>query len=440
MSIKIVRAAVAGAAALWLSACEAASGGLQAVHAQAERVPVVGARIRPEADAERFERLSDQLDAYVSDGRLPGGVAMVTQHGRVIYADAFGWRDIDEQEAMTEDTIFRIASQTKAVVTVAALILQEEGKLLIQDPVSRYLPEWGDVKVAVAKEGGGYDLAPLTRPITIRDLMTHTSGIGYGSNFGAPTPGSEQWREAGFLDWYFAEKDAPIRELVAEMAELPMPAQPGERWIYGYNIDILGAIVEEASGMPLDQFLKDRIFDPLGMTDTYFYLPPEKAERLATVYSAGPDGLTEAPPTGGSVSQGAYVEGPRKAFSGGAGLLSTAHDYSRFLQMLLNDGELDGARILSRKTIELMTADNLPPGVTFGPGQGMGLGVSVVEDVGVRGQVGSVGEFGWGGAYHSTYWVDPEEDLTVVYFTQTLPAGNVDDFAKLRTQIYQAIE
>jgi len=425
MTSRLMRACAALGAAAWLAACAVASTG-QVARAQS---------------AGRFERLSETLDQYVADGRLAGGVAQVMQNGEVVYLDAFGWRDIDEAEPMTEDTIFRIASQTKAIVSTAILMLQEDSALTIQDPISRYLPEWADVQVAVARQGGGYDLVPVARPITIRDLLTHTSGIGYGSDFGAPAPGGELWREAGFLDWYFAEKDAPIRDLVAAMAELPMQAQPGERWIYGYNVDILGAIVEVASGMPLDAFLKERIFDPLGMADTHFYLPLEKADRLATVYSATVDGLVEAAPSGASASQGAYVEGPRRAFSGGAGLLSTAHDYARFLEMLRNGGEFDGARILSRKTVELMTTNNLPENIgQTGPGVGMGLGVSVLDDLGLRGTLGSEGELGWGGAYHSTYWVDPAEGLTVVYFTQIIPAGTVDDFAKLRVQIYRALE
>jgi CubicO group peptidase (beta-lactamase class C family) len=426
MSSKLLRACAALAAAAWLAACAAASMGSGGVA----------------PPAERFARLSETFDQYVADGRLAGGVAQVMKDGEVIYVEAFGWRDIDENEPMTEDTIFRIASQTKAIVSTAVLMLQEDGALSIQDPVSRYLPEWADVRVATARAGGGYDLVPAARPITIRDLLTHTSGIAYGSNFGAPFPGSDLWREAGFIDWYLAEKDAPIRDLVREIAALPMPAQPGERWIYGYNVDILGAIVEVASGMPLDAFLTARIFEPLGMADTHFYLPPEKADRLATVYSSTAEGLVEAPPAGGdiSASQGAYIGGPRRAFSGGAGLLSTAHDYSRFLEMLRNGGTLEGARILSRKTVELMTTNNLPETIgQTGPGVGMGLGVSVLEDLGLRGTLGSEGEIGWGGAYHSTYWVDPAEGLTVVYFTQIIPAGNVDDFAKLRVQIYQAL-
>jgi CubicO group peptidase (beta-lactamase class C family) len=427
MTYSILRRVAPLAAVVALGACAATSMGSGAVA----------------PPSERFARLSETLDQYVADGRLAGGVAQVMKDGEVVYLDAFGWRDIDEAVPMTEDTIFRIASQTKAIVSTAVLLLQEEGALSIQDPISLYLPEWAGVRVAEPREGGGYDLVPVRRPITIRDLLTHSSGIAYGSDFGAPFAGADVWREAGFIDWYFAEKDAPIRDLVRQIATLPMPAQPGERWIYGYNVDILGAIVEVAGGMPLDAFLTTRIFDPLGMTDSHFYLPPEKADRLATVYSSTPDGLVEAPLAGGGVSasQGAYIEGPRRAFSGGAGLLSTAHDYARFLEMLRNGGSLDGARILSRKTVELMTTNNLPENIgQTGPGVGMGLGVSVLEDLGLRGTLGSEGEFGWGGAYHSTYWVDPVEGLTVVYFTQIIPAGNVDDFAKLRVQIYQALE
>jgi CubicO group peptidase (beta-lactamase class C family) len=224
------------------------------------------------------------------------------------------------------------------------------------------------------------------------------------------------------------------------MAALPFDAQPGEKFVYGYNTDILGVVVERASGRSLDEYLRTRLFEPLKMHDTHFYLPPAKADRFATVYSAGSDGKLERAPTPGTmVSQGAYVEGPRKSFSGGAGILSTAGDYARFLEMMLNGGELDGARILSRKTIELMTVDHLGSRVEFQDGQGFGLGFSVVKDLGLRGQPGSVGEYGWGGAYHSVYWVDPQEQLVVVYFTQLLPANNLNDHAKLRALVYQAI-
>jgi CubicO group peptidase (beta-lactamase class C family) len=223
------------------------------------------------------------------------------------------------------------------------------------------------------------------------------------------------------------------------MAALPFDAQPGERWVYGYGTDILGAIVERASGETLEAFLQSRILTPLKMVDTHFYLPPSKRERLAVVYTRRAGGALEpAPAPGGTIGQGAYVDGPRKSFSGGAGLLSTAGDYARFLQMLLNGGELDGVRILGRKSVELMVVDHLGD-VTYRPGEGFGLGFSVVKDLGARGIPGSVGEFGWGGAYHSTYWVDPRERLVVVYFTQLIPAGTIDDYAKLRALVYQAL-
>jgi CubicO group peptidase (beta-lactamase class C family) len=223
------------------------------------------------------------------------------------------------------------------------------------------------------------------------------------------------------------------------MAALPFDAQPGERFVYGYSTDILGAVVEAVSGEPLDSFLQERIFEPLGMRDTHFYLPPEKAGRLATVYNLPEDGtLRRAPDGAGMATQGQYVEGPRRSFSGGAGLVSTAEDYARFLQAMLNGGELDGARILSPRTVDLMTADHL--GERYpAPGLGFGLGFEVVHDPGAEGEPGSVGKFGWGGAYHSTYWVDPAEELVVVYFTQVVPAAGLDDHGKVRALVYQAI-
>jgi CubicO group peptidase (beta-lactamase class C family) len=224
------------------------------------------------------------------------------------------------------------------------------------------------------------------------------------------------------------------------MAALPFDAQPGEKYVYGYSTDILGVVVEKASGMSLDEYLRTQLFDPLKMSDTHFYLPASKKDRFATVYSAGAEGkLERAPTTGTMYSQGQYVDGPRKSFSGGAGIVSTAGDYLRFLQMMLSGGELDGARILGRKTVDLMTVNHHGPGIELRSGEGFGLGFSVVKDVGQRGTPGSVGEYGWGGAYHSTYWVDPQEQLVVVYFTQIIPAGSVDDHAKLRALVYQAI-
>ncbi len=383
--------------------------------------------------SERLQRLTDAFQGYVKDGKLAGAVVLVARRGKIVYSGAFGQRDVETHAPMKEDAIFRIASQTKALVSVAALQLQEEGKLLIADPVGKYIPEFQKTKVAVLRPGG-YDIVDAKRPITIRDLLTHTSGVSYGDG-----PAKELWQKAGITGWYFADRDEPVAATVTRMAALPFDAQPGEKYIYGYNTDILGVVVERASGQPLDEYLRTRIFEPLKMRDTQFYLPPAKADRLATVYSATPNGKIErAPTTGTMVSQGAYVEGPRKSFSGGAGIVSTAGDYARFLQMMLSGGELEGARILGRKTVELMTVDHIGALETEA-GRGFGLGFSVVKDVGLRGIPGSVGEYGWGGAYHSTYWVDPQEQLVVVYFTQLLPANNLDDHAKLRALVYQAI-
>jgi CubicO group peptidase (beta-lactamase class C family) len=228
------------------------------------------------------------------------------------------------------------------------------------------------------------------------------------------------------------------------MAKLPMAAQPGEQWVYGYNTDILGVVVERLSGQTLADFLRARLIEPLGMNDTSFCLPPEKSERLAVVYSMNAGNLERAPAPGAMqgtshIGQGHYAGGPCMAFAGGAGLLSTAGDYSRFLQMMLNEGELDGRRYLSRKSVELMTSDNLVT-ATFQPGQGFGLGFRIVTDLGKSGQPGSVGDYGWGGAYHSTYWVDPAEGLTVSYMTQLIPAGGLEDQAKIRALIYSALE
>jgi CubicO group peptidase (beta-lactamase class C family) len=390
---------------------------------------------RPEAlgfSPERLERLDAALQAYVDDEQLAGSVTLVARHGQIAYLEAYGQRDREAGSPMREDSIFRIASQTKAIVSTAVLILQEEGKLLIGDPAGRYLPEFLKTSVAVARADGSYDIVPAARPITIRDLLTHLSGFDYGMGVA-----EDRWREAGIQGYYFADRDEPIAATVARMATLPASAHPGERWIYGYSIDILGALVERASGQPLDEFLHDRIFAPLEMEDTYFYLPPAKRERLTAVY-AMLNGALERAPDDGAAGQGAYVDGPRKSFSGGAGLLSTARDYARFLQMILNGGELDGVRILGPKTVELMTVDHLGD-VPFRPGQGFGLGFSVLEDVGARGTPGSAGELGWGGAYHSTYWVDPEEELVVVHLTQLNPSAGVDDLGKVRALIYQAL-
>lgn len=401
-----------------------------AVAADFERSSAAGAGM----SSARLERLDTVLKSYVDKDQLAGQVVLVLRHGRIAFSAENGLRNIKAGLPMTEDTIFRIASQTKAIVSAGIMILHERGQLDIGHVLSRYIPEWTDMQVAVANEQGGYDLVPAKRPITLRNLLTHTGGMSYGNG-----PAAAAWEAAGFQGWYFANKDEAIGISIARMGSLPLDAHPGESWIYGYNTDILGAVIEKASGVDLSTFLQAEIFEPLGMENTHFYLPEAKADQLAVVYQPKSGGGIEAiPATDGMRSQGLYLNGPRKSYSGGAGLLSTAYDYARFLQMTLNGGELNGERILSRKTIELMTTSHLGD-IRFRDGQGFGLGFSVVNDLGARGSVGSEGEYGWGGAYHSTYWVDPTEDLVVVYLTQIIPATGLDDYLKLRSGIYQAI-
>ena len=403
--------------------------------------------------SDRLGTINTVFTDYVTSGKLPGVVVLAARNGRVVYHQAIGMRDMENKTPMSTETIFRIASQTKAIVSVGIMMLQEEGKLLLSDPLSKYIPEFKETTVAIKEEEGGYKVEKAKREIKIRDLLTHTAGIGYGYGVAA-----EKWKNAEMQGWYFAHRTEPVLETVKKMANLPMEAHPGERYVYGYNTDILGALIEVVSGQPLDEFLKTKILNPLGMVDTHFYLPKSKASRLSVVYSQCNDSLLRAPKDGAPEfmwkdnetcvgnyqTQGQYLDGPRTSLSGGAGLLSTSMDYAIFLQMMLNNGTYNGTRILSRKSVELMTANHLDgdhyKDVKF-PwdwGVGFGLGFSVTSDAGDRGVLGSLGEYGWGGAYHSSYWVDPAEKLVVVYFTQVDPI-TLDDHKKLRSLIYQAI-
>lgn len=410
--------------------------------------------------SERLSNINTIFSDYVTKGKLPGAVVLAARNGKIVYHQAIGMSDMEQKTPMQTDNIFRIASQTKAIVSVGIMMLQEEGKILLSDTLSKYIPEFEHTKVALAlskqrKKGkmNTHKIVKAKRQIRIRDLLTHTSGIGYGYG-----PAKKKWEKAGIQGWYFAHRGEPILETVKRMAKLPMDAHPGERYVYGYSTDILGAVIEVVSGQPLDVFLKERILDPLVMLDTHFYLPESKASRLSVVYSQCDNKLLRAAQdgapqfkwddkekcTGNNQTQGHYLNGPRVSLSGGAGLLSTSTDYTIFLQMMLNNGVYDGTRILSRKSVELMTTNHLDgdhyKDVQF-PwdwGVGFGLGFSVTTDAGDRGVLGSEGEYGWGGAYHSSYWVDPNENLIVVYFTQVAPI-NLDDHQKLRNLIYQAI-
>lgn len=381
----------------------------------------------------RLARLSSAMKRATDDGKVAGVVTLVARKGKIAHYEAFGYLDREKRTPMPKDAIFRIASMSKAITTVAVVMLMEEGAILLDDPVSKFIPAFKTTTVVAPISGSGPQTGsvPARREITIRDLLTQTAGISYGS-------GSleAQYKAANVYMWYFADKDEPIAAAIDRLAALPFTSQPGERYVYGFATDILGVVVEKASGLSLDTFFRTRIFEPLKMVDSSFYLPPSKVSRFATVYSAGPNGLTRAPEPGRG--QGDYVTGPRKAYSGGAGVLSTASDYARFLQMLLNGGELDGVRLLGPKSVELMTSNHV--GNLYQDGKfGFGFGFEIVEHVGRSGRPGSVGEFGWGGAYFTKFWVDPAEKVVALFMTQLLPSGGSALQDQFRVLVNQAI-
>jgi CubicO group peptidase (beta-lactamase class C family) len=324
------------------------------------------------------------------------------------------------------------------------MMLYEEGHFLLSDPISKYIPEFKDMQVLVTNDKGAsepYTLVPATREITIRHLLTHTSGLTYGF-FGRPYI-ADLYKEAGISDG-LTQTAGTIEEGVKKLAALPLISQPGEAFEYGLSTDVLGYFVEVVSGMTFDTFLRRRLFEPLGMKDAYFFVPPEKQNRLATVYTPnetnGIKRLPEDEVTMGPVvfSTSYHYKGPRTYHSGGAGLVSTAMDYARFLQMLLNGGELDGVRILSPKTVELMTVDHLSGMNTMNRATDLkfSLGFAVSEGPGATGQIGSVGSYSWGGFFNTSFWADPEEELSGVIMTQRYPGTSLGKFTVM---VYQAI-
>lgn len=392
-------------------------------------------RIEAGFASDRLARIDQMLQRYVDENQIAGAVALVMRDGRIVYQRAVGWADKEAGRRMTPDAIFRIASQSKALTSTAILALVEEGKIGLDDAVSRYIPQFAHTTVAIRSDTGRV-VIPAKRAITIRDLLTHTAGISYGTDsLVAPLYSAKGLGPAAGWGWYTADKNEPICTTIERLATLPFVAQPGEAFVYGYNTDILGCVVERASGLALDEFIRTRITEPLGMKDTFFFLPPAKRQRLAAVYSSDSAGHAQRAPNGPR-GQGDYVDGPRRSFAGGAGLLSTARDYAHFLQMLLNGGELDGVRILSPKTIDLMTTNQV--GTLFDKsGRGFGLAFATNDRLGADG-LASVGAWGWGGAYGSIYKVDPKERLVMVFMIQQLP-NRADVAAKYPTLVYQAL-
>lgn len=386
-------------------------------------------------DAGRLKRLDAVIQTEIDGGKLAGAVMIVKRDGQDAVLKAYGQNDVENKVPMRTDAIFRIASMSKAVTTVAALMLYEEGRFMLNDPVSKFIPEYAKSVVAVPPPAGSpgdvkYVTVPAKRAITIRDLMTHTAGLGYG--YGSI---EADYKKAKLHGWYLLDHDETIGDAMKRLATLPLVNQPGEAFDYGYGTDLLGYLVEVVSGMPLDRFFEERIFQPLRMPDSGFYLPKEKAARLAVVYGLEEGRIVRQEDS----ARTDFIDGPRKLFSGGAGLYSTASDYGRFLQMLLNGGELDGARLLSPRTVALMH-ENHTGDLFKWDTKAFGLGFWVNVDGGKQGELVGEGAYGWGSAYFPQYFVDPKERLVGLLMCQLRPDGGSNLNQRFKVTIYQALK
>jgi CubicO group peptidase (beta-lactamase class C family) len=384
----------------------------------------------------RLERISARMQAYIERGELAGLITVLLRRRKVAHLGVHGQMDIVAGKPMQEDAIFRIFSMTKPLTCLAILMLYEEGAFHLQYPVSMFLPSLNELKVLARQSEAGMELAPLERPITIHDLLTHTSGLGYGLD--ASTPVNAMYQQANLL-----RSDESMADKVERIVRIPLQHQPGKCYAYSIGTDVLGRLVEVVSGMQLDEFFKQRIFEPLGMVDTDFYVPADKLSRLATLYTPSPaGGLVDVASVPGDPAQFPFGLWTNKSvkpvfLSGGGGLVSTVADYLRFGSMLANKGELDGVRLVSRKTVELMTAPHLRSDQFFLNGASSGLGVTVMTSPAQARMLGSVGAYEAGGAAHTNFWVDPQEEmlgLLMVQYIHTIPSMVGMDFKVLAEQ------
>jgi CubicO group peptidase (beta-lactamase class C family) len=383
--------------------------------------------------APRFQRLTRALQGWVDAGEIPGALMLVARRGQAAYCEALGYADIAGQRQPQADTLYRIYSMTKPITSLAVMLLSETGQLLLEEPVAKYIPEFADLEVYE-----GRLRARLARPITIKHLLTHTAGLTY--DFLLTSPVDRMYAEGDLRD-----RDVPLDQWVKRLAKLPLVSQPGTRWRYSVATDVLGYLVQAVSGQPFDAFLRERIFEPLRMHDTGFYVPAGKTDRLAKLYGSG---MWEIGPE----QTGDYTQ-PPVWLSGGGGLVSSLEDYLRFCLMLRNGGELDGTRLVGRKTVELMTMNHIDPAIMpldfdhdIMLGQGFGLGFSVVVDPAAYARPASAGTYGWGGAAYTNFWIDPVEDLIAIFMTQVFHINEdsknvdfVDIHARLRPLVYQAL-
>lgn len=387
--------------------------------------------------AERLVRIDKMLQQAIAENQIPGAVALVARNGNIVYHKAFGLADPSVKRKLKPDDIFRIASQTKAITSTAVMMLWEEGKFQLDDPIAKYIPEFEQVYIldSLIESDTTYLVSPAKNPITIRHLLTHTSGIGYGFI------DNEQFRKifykAGIIDAFTAQP-VTIEENIKKLAKLPLHHNPGEKFTYGEGLDVLGYFIEIMSGMPLDQFFQARIFNPLGMNDTYFYLPDAKVDRLVTVQTKkGGQWVDYANPY---YEVDYPVKGAKTFFAGGAGLSSTAKDYAAFLQMYLNKGELNGVRLLSRTTVQFIMANQI--GDLWGDsGSYYGLAFGVLDQKGEAiGGKGSVGTFDWGGYFNTQYFADPQEKIIGILMKQTQGTSGDETGWKFRQLVGQAVD
>jgi CubicO group peptidase (beta-lactamase class C family) len=402
--------------------------------------------VKPEdvgLSSSRLARIGDHMKRYIDAGKIAGTLTLVARRGQVAYLEPLGHLEIERRRPVTADAVWRIYSMTKPITSVGLMMLYEEGRFQLDDPVHRFIPSWQNLRVFVGGNYPTFKTAPVERPMTIRDLLSHTSGLTYG--FMERTNVDAAYRKLGVADQ--TRSGYTLQDMVDTLAELPLEFSPGTRWNYSVATDVVGHLIEVISGQRLDAFLRERILDPLGMRDTGFVLEDEQVARFAANYERQGDGslkMIDNP------EQSSYRK--RSFFSGGGGLLSTAPDYFRFTSMLQNMGELDGTRLLGRKTVELMTMNHLPGGQdltdlaqagmfteTAYAGVGFGLGFSVQQSPARAQILGSAGEFAWGGAASTAFWIDPAEDLIVIFMTQLMPSSSYPLRRELRVMTYASL-
>ncbi|MEI6947487.1 serine hydrolase domain-containing protein [Paraflavisolibacter sp. H34] len=391
--------------------------------------------------AKRLERIDSLFQVYINNQWMAGATALVAKDGKILYYKGAGYKDVARKEAMPKDAIFRIASQTKAITSVGIMMLVEEGKLSLNDAVSKFIPEFKKPRVLKDYNAADttYTTVPAKREITLHDLLTHTSGIGY-AQIGSPTAKAIYYK-AGVVGGIGVDR-LRLADKMKILGTLPLFHQPGEQFTYGLNTDVLGYVIEVASGLSLDQFFQKRIFQPLGMRDTYFYLPPAKRSRLVTLYTENAEKKIVPAPDTVYMTGNFYPDYPRKDgtyFSGGGGLSSTAYDYALFMQMLLNGGTYNGKRLLKKETVDQMTTNQIGS-LSVGQGDKFGLGFQVIPESNSGKSPLSVGTFSWGGMFSSTYWIDPKEKIVGQLFINQYPNSHTDIQGKFKALVYEALK